>query len=264
MPRSFSTVAATLCAALLSASNLAAQTAQPSPTPPPLTVAIHRASGPISVDGDLSDPGWKDAARIDTWYETNPGDNTQPAVKNVGWVTYDEHALYAGFDFQDPDVKKIRAPFADRDNIPSSVDYGGIILDPRNDRRTGILFLANPRGIQYDSVNDDTNGSEDNSPDYFWESAAKITPGGWTLEIRIPFSSLRYPRADIQTWGFMLYRNFPRDRRYQMFSNRLPRGTSCFICSEGQLTGLQGLPAGGHLVAAPYVSAKQESAAARR
>ena len=53
------------------------------------------------------------------------------------------------------------------------------------------MFLANPRGIQYDAISNDASG-EDTSPDFYWDSAARITPTGWTLEIRIPFSSLRY------------------------------------------------------------------------
>src|SRR5262249_53323936 len=140
-----------------------------------------------------------------------------------------------------------------RDNVPSYTDYGGVILDTRNNGRTAILFLANPRGIQYDAVTDDATG-EDSSPDLYWDAVGRITQPGWVLEMRIPFSSLRYAKADPQTWGIMLYRNYPRDFRYQMFSTRLPRGGSCFICYENKLSGLAGLPSGGHLVLAPYLS----------
>ena len=111
-------------------------------------IRIRRAAGPIKVDGDLSDPGWTDAVKITTWYETNPGDNVEPKVKNLGYLTYDDKYLYAAFDFTDPDPSKIRAPFGDRDNVPSYTDYGGIILDTRNDGKTGILLLANPRGMK--------------------------------------------------------------------------------------------------------------------
>ncbi len=218
---------------------------------------ISRAAGPIVVDGDLSDPGWKGAAPIDVWYETNPGDNVPPKVGNVAYLAYDDRSLYAGFRFDDPDPSKIRAPLADRDSLGGETDYGGIILDTRNDGRTGLELLANPRGIQYDAVTDD--GNEDSSPDFFWESAGKVTATGWTLEIRIPFASLRYPKEEVQTWGILLYRNWPRDFRRQMFSAKLPRGRSCFICSENVLTGLRGLPAGGNLVVAPYGTAAQET-----
>ena len=225
----------------------------------PAPIRIVRASGPIAIDGDLADPAWRDAVAVDRWWETNPGDNVEPKVRNVARLAYDDKFLYVAFEFGDPEPAKIRAPYADRDNVDSSTDYGGIILDPDNDRKTAILFLANPRGIQYDSMNSDTNGSEDSAPDWFWDSAARIDGQGWTLEIRIPFSSLRYPTGDPQTWGVMLYRNWPRDRRYQMFSTRLPRDSSCFICNEQTLEGLTGLPPGGDWVVAPYGVAHQES-----
>jgi Domain of unknown function (DUF5916) len=223
--------------------------------------AIHitRAAGPIVIDGDLSDPGWKGATRIDTWFETNPGDNVTPKVKTVGYLAYDDKFFYAAFEFSDPDPSKIRAPYGDRDDVPSYTDYGGVILDTRNDHRTGILLLANPRGIQYDSVSDDTTGNEDSSPDFYWDSAAKITPEGWVLEMRVPFSSLRYPPGNPQTWGILLYRNYPREFRYQMFSAKLPRGGNCFICRSNPLLGLEHLPPAGHLTVAPYATAKEEA-----
>jgi hypothetical protein len=219
-------------------------------------IRIARARAHIAIDGDLSDEGWRGATRIDRWYEVNPGDNTEPKVKNVGYLAYDDRFFYAGFEFADPHPAGIRAPLGDRDNVPSFTDYGGIILDTRHDGRTAEMFLANPRGIQYDAMTDDASG-EDSSPDFFWESAARITERGWTLEIRVPFSSLRYRTADPQTWGILLYRNYPRDFRYQFFSARLPRGGNCFICRSNLLVGLEHLPSGGHIVAAPYVTASE-------
>jgi hypothetical protein len=237
----------------------AAQQAAVEPAPATLTIA--RAGAPIRIDGDLSDEGWRAAIPIETWYEVNPGDNTPPKVKNIGRVAYDDRYFYVGLEFDDPHPEKIRSPLGDRDNLSSATDYGGVILDTRNTGRTAILFLANARGLQYDAVSDDGGGGEDSSPDFYWDSAGRITATGWTLEIRIPFTSLRYPKTDPQTWGIMLYRNHPRDFRYQFFTLRLPRGSSCFICHSNKLVGLRQLPAGGHMVAAPYVSARQASEA---
>ena len=224
----------------------------------PQTIHVTRATGPIVMDGDLSDAGWKGATKVDTWYETNPGDNVPPKVRSVGYLTYDDRFFYAGFEFFDPEPSKIRAPYGDRDNVPSYTDYGGIILDTHNDGRTAWLLLANPRGIQYDAITDDGGNGEDNSPDLYWDASAKITKDGWTLEIRVPFSTLRYPKVNPQLWRIMLYRNYPRAFRYQMFTSTLPRGGNCFICRTGPLTGLENLPSGGHLVVAPYVTAKEE------
>jgi uncharacterized protein DUF5916 len=224
----------------------------------PPTLSIQRAAGAITVDGDLSDPGWQGVAAIETWYETNPGDNVAPSVKNVGYLAYDDKFFYAAFRFQDPSPRSIRAPLGDRDNVPSYTDYAGVILDTRNTGKTAILFLANPHGIQYDAVTDDATG-EDSSPDFYWDAVGRVTAEGWTLELRIPFSSLRYSKGDPQTWRIMLYRNYPRDFRTQMFSTTLPRGSSCFICRSNPLTGLRGLPSGGGIVAAPYVNASRTS-----
>jgi len=222
-----------------------------------LPLTISRVARPIVVDGKLDDEAWRGAARVDTWFETNPGDNLPPRVASVGYLAHDDRFVYVGFEFQDPEPSKIRAPLGDRDNLPSSTDYAGVILDTRNDGRTAVLFLANARGVQYDAVQNDGGNGEDSSPDLYWDAAGRVTPHGWALEIRIPFTSLRYTRANPQTWGIMLYRNYPREFRYQMFSTRLPRGSSCFICNSNPLTGLAGLPSGGHLVTAPYASAGQ-------
>ncbi len=224
----------------------------------PATLTISRVSGSITVDGSLDEAAWKGVAPVQTWFETNPGDNTVPAVGNVGYLAYDDQFLYAGFEFADPAPDDIRSPLADRDNVGSNTDYGGVIVDPSGTGKSAILMLANARGVQYDAVTDDSSGQEDPSPDFFWDSVGRIHERGWTLEIRIPFSSLRYPRRDPQTWRIMLYRNRPRDFRYQMFTARLPRGGHCFICQSNYLVGLQRLPTGGGLVFAPYASGVYE------
>jgi len=221
------------------------------------TFHITRAAGPIVIDGDLSDEGWRNATRVEKWYEVNPGDNTEPAVKNVGYVTYDDRFFYVAFEFEEPNPAAIRAPLGDHDSLDGTgQDLAGLFLDTLNTGRTATIFLANARNVQYDAILDDATG-ENQSPDYFWDSATKIGERKWTLEIRIPFSSLRYKTADPQTWGILLYRNYPRGFRHQFASARLPRGGNCTICRENRLTGLERLPGGAHLVAAPYLSASE-------
>jgi hypothetical protein len=228
----------------------------PKPGPP---ITIRRATGAITIDGDLSDPGWQGVDTVRTWFETRVGDNVEPQVRNIGLLTYDDKYLYAGFIFDDPNPSSIRAPLGDHDAISGSLDYGGVIIDTRNDGKTAQMFLADPSGLQYDALTNDVSG-EDSSPDYFWDCAGKITSTGWNLEIRIPFSSLRYSNADSATMGILLYRNYPRDRHYQFFSARLPRDVNCFICNSSKLTGLTNLPHGSHLVIAPYGTSSENAA----
>ena len=191
---------------------------------------INRISGEIRIDGRLDDDGWRDAARVEHWYEINPGDNIEPNVGNLALLAYDDRYFYAAFEFADPDPSSIRAPLGDRDNVPGFTDYGGVILDTRNDGHSAMMMLANARGIQYDAITDDGSG-EDSSPDFFWDCVTRITEKGWTLEMRIPFSSLRYRNTDPQTWGILLYRNRPRDFRYQIFRRACP-GAATASCAE--------------------------------
>lgn len=229
------------------------------PIPPPLTLA--RAGGPVAVDGRLDDPAWAAATRLETFFETVFGDNREPAVRTLALVMYDDRALYIGLRCDDPRPDHIRAPYVERDAVIGTDDNVAIFLDTRNDRRSAQEFRVSPRGIQADAVYNDANGNEDFSPDFFYDSAARVTPQGWEAELRIPLSSLRYGGGDPQSWGLIVWRNYPRDRRYAIYSSPQARGANCVICRSRELTGITGLPAAGHLVAAPYVSGQSVGAA---
>jgi hypothetical protein len=221
-------------------------------------IAISRATAAIVIDGELADPGWQGAAVVDTWWETNPGDNLVSPLKNVARIVYDDQFVYFAFEFDDPDPKQITSQLGDHDQIGggSISDYGGVMLDPKGDGKVAQMFLANASGVQYDAISSDASG-EDSSPDFFWDAAARRNDHGWQLEMRIPFASIRYADPDPTQWGLMLYRNRPREFRYQYFSSKLPRDKNCFICNMRPFTGLAGLPEGSHWIAAPYVSGSQ-------
>ncbi len=215
-------------------------------------IRMARITSPIKVDGDLSDPGWAEATEIPLAYEINPGDNTTPAVKTLVKIGYDDQFFYASFWCEDPDISKLRAPFVDRDGINDDQDYVGILLDVENKNHSAIDFWIGPRGIQADSVFFEGTFQEDFGPDYFWQSAGAIGIDSWVAEVAIPLSSLRYPKEDPQDWALALYRTYPRDRNYQFYSVRVPRGSSCFLCNSATVEGITGLPQGAHWVLAPY------------
>ena len=219
---------------------------------------ITRTETPVVVDGKLDDAAWQNATKYETWYETNPGDNVAPSVTTIGYVTYDAKFLYIGIESLDPKPSEIRAVYGDHDQISgASDDFAGVIVDSRNDGKTAVEMFVTARGVQYDAVQDDTGRGEDSAPDFFWDSEARIHERGWTMEMRIPFSSLRYDNPNPSQWGLILYRNMPRDRRYQIFTDKLPRGGNCFVCHFGKISGLHDLPAGDHFVLAPYLNAHQ-------
>ena len=235
-----------------------AQAPPPAPLPPP-PINIHRAEGAIVVDGNLDDAGWKNAAVIDRFYETSPGNNNEPKVKTIVHLTYDDRYFYIGIRSEDPEPQKIRAPYVDRDQVIGTDDNIAVFLDTRGDKRSAMELRVNPRGIQADGIFNDANFNEDFSPDFFYDTAAKIDAGGWSAEYRIPFSSLRYNDNPVQTWNILVWRNYPRDFRYAFQSAAVPRGSNCYMCWMHPIAGLTGLPRAGHMVVAPYVTAQSTS-----
>ena len=221
---------------------------------------IPRRTAPIVIDGDLSDAGWQNAAVITTWYEYMKTDNGAPPVTTTAWVTYDDKYFYVGVRCDDPDPKKVRAPYVDRDHVFGDQDNVGVTIDARGEGKDAIELRVNPRGIQGDALFDDATFTEDFSPDFFYDTATRITDTGWNAEYRIPLSTLRYKKADVQTWGLNIIRNYPRDFRYAISSNPFPRGSNCFICHAMKITGMRDLPSSQHLIAAPYVTAQNTAA----
>jgi len=228
--------------------------AQESPAP----IEIRPAAGRIEVDGDLGDPGWQGAARIERFWEANPGDNVEPPARTTAFLTYDDRYLYLGFLCEDPHPDRIRAPYVDRDNIIGTDDNIAVFIDTRGDRRSALEFRVNPRGQQADGSFNDANGNEDFSPDYFYDTAGKVTAAGWQAEVRIPFSSLRYEHGKPQHWSILFWRNYPRDFRYGIYNAPIPRSSNCLICHAVPIEGLEGLPSGGHLIVAPYATLAEQ------
>jgi hypothetical protein len=221
---------------------------------PPLPIVIRREAGPIAVDGDRAIPAG-DSLRC---YSSDLQYNSTPSVRTIALVTYDDRYLYIGLLCDDPRPSKIRAPYVSRDNILGTDDNVAVLLDTRGDRRSAMELRVNPRGQQADAVFDDGSQAEDFSPDFFYDTAARITEQGWQAEMRIPFSTLRYDRAKPLNWGIIVWRNYPRDYRYFIQSTPVPRGSNCLICHAVPITGLANLPAGGHLIVAPYGTLTEE------
>jgi hypothetical protein len=235
---------------LLNAAVAAGQGAPPptAPTPPPRrNYEVHRAAGPIVVDGSLDDEGWKQAAVIELAYEYFPGDNTPAPVRTEFLVTFGEDRLYLAFRAFDPEPGGIRAHLADRDAITTfqQDDHVGFILDPFNDERRGFQFRVNPLGVQADAVFSELEGIEDFSWDAIWQSAGRVTAEGYEVEVAIPFNQLRFPRTEAaQTWGFDAFRSWPRSVRHRIAARWTDRNRACGLCQADKLTGLSGMTPG--------------------
>jgi hypothetical protein len=223
--------------------------------PPP--AAIPRASGAITVDGVMDEPAWRDALFVELPYEFSPGKNIPAPVRTECRLAYDDRRLYVGCHAFDPEPRAIRAHLSDRDTAFND-DSIALVLDTFHDQRRGYELHVNPFGVQGDlSFNELAAGGdkEDSTWDAIWDSAGRLTPDGFTVEMAIPFTSLRVQRrAGAQTWGIWIVRNYPRSVRHQMANARLDLDQDCLLCQAPAYAGFVDIEPGLDLEVDPTVT----------
>lgn len=202
------------------------------------TIHVTRIESEIKIDGDLSDPAWREAAVADGFCEFTPKDMTRPEVATKVLMTYDESNLYAAFICHD-NPAEIRASLWERDNIFRD-DYCGILLDTYGDQSWGYEIFVNPLGLQGD-LRQLANGHEDMSFDIIFESAGLVTDSGYQVEMAIPFASLRFANTTEQNWRIDFWRDRQRDARYRYSWGAISRDDPCFMCQWGYVTGIENI-----------------------
>ncbi|MFH2037527.1 MAG: sugar-binding protein [Candidatus Zixiibacteriota bacterium] len=218
---------------------------------------IAKSNGPIKIDGELNDSGWKNCASTGDFAETYPGDNSAPAVDTKVLVTYDDDNIYIGAICYD-NPNEIRATMCQRDLFGSD-DAFAIMFDTYQNTVLAYQFFINPYGIQKDFIYTNIMGSNIEY-DLIWYSAAQITSEGYQVEIAIPFSSIRFPNTDLQTWGIDFKRIRPRDSQYQYEWAAKDREESCLLCQWGTMTGLGNVHPGKGIEILPSVISTQSGA----
>lgn len=248
-------LAAALPEALPAQQALPAQTEKQKAESPRFTVSA--ATSAITINGVLDEPAWASATVIPLPFEWRPGDNIPAPVKTECLVTYDLRKFYVGFRCYDPEPRKIRAHFMDRDDSDKLIldDHISIMIDSYNDERRGFQFRVNPLGVQADANFSESEGYEDFSWDAIWDAAGRITDWGYALEIAIPFDQLRFKKtAGPQTWGFEAERSWPRDARHRVISHVRSRDVNCILCQFNKLTGFEGITPGRNVEINPTVT----------
>lgn len=193
---------------------------------------------PPVIDGQLNEEVWTHAAVFKDFLQTQPGDNTVPSYPTDVLMAYDSKNLYIAFKVLEP-KDKVRATVARRDNIFDD-DYVGLYLDTFNDQQQAYCFFFNPFGIQADGVYREGKG-EDYSVDIVMDSKGALTPEGFTIEISIPFKSLRYESGKGKFWGIHIF------RRLKYSNNELDswmpnnRSISGSLNQAGHITGIEGV-----------------------
>lgn len=226
------------------------------PVPPEKAypITIPKIGQTIVIDGKVDEEIWKDAAVFKDFVQTGPGDNIAPSRPTEVYVMYDEKHMYIAFKAWD-EKDKVRASVAKRDNVTGE-DNVRVWLDTYNDQRRAYVLAFNPFGIQQDGIYTEGQGA-DFSVDILMESKGVIEDWGWSVEVKIPFKSLRYAAGPDKLWGFNVARNI--DRFNDEFDAWLPddRNVSGFLNKFGRITGLDGIKYERTLEVAPSLTVSE-------
>ncbi|WP_085297612.1 carbohydrate binding family 9 domain-containing protein [Cognaticolwellia mytili] len=216
-------------------------------------INIPKISGSMVIDANLTEPQWKSAKKVLINNVTRPYDNIPSPVHTEALLMESEGYFYLAFIAKDPDIKEIRAFLKDRDKSWGE-DLVGIKIDSYNDQRSAYRFLVNPLGVQIDGIESEVTGNESDAWDGIWESAGKIVPDGYVVEMALPLRMLNFQESENkQTWGLELLRYYPRNEQLRLSNIHLDRGNDCEICQIATATGFEGAKQGSNITVTPSV-----------
>lgn len=242
---------------------LASGVASPVPAQVPDVRQIQalRADTPPAIDGRLDDEVWRGAVPVRGFLQRDPVEGEPATEDTLVRVGYDDRALYIGARLLDGDPASIVRQLSRRD-VPVEADAFLVYLDPHHDHLTGAQFGVSAAGVQRDALiyNDQFL---DVTWDAVWESAVTVDEGGWTVEMRIPLSQLRFPAAERYTWGINVQRLIQR-RNEADWLQLVRKNESGLASRMAHLEGIEGITPPGRLELMPYVTSRGEFIAPAR
>ncbi len=218
-------------------------------------VEAFRLTEPIKIDGLLSDPVWQKLPWVNDFTQKEPVEGISPTEITAVSVAYDDNAIYIGARMYDSSPDSIMARLVRKD-IDAQSDLFGVFLDPYYDKRSGYYFGLNAAGSYYDGVLYNDNW-DDNSWDGVWEGKVNIDEHGWTAEMRIPFSQMRFQQKDNYVWGINFRRDISR-KNERDFLVHIPKNEAGFVSRFKELVGINNIKPAGDLEVLPYITTKAE------
>jgi hypothetical protein len=214
-----------------------------------------RLSQPVRLDGRLDEAAWQAAPPITAFTQLDPQEGRPVSQPTEVRVLYDDDAIYVGARLAGP----VRYRLGRRDMDLLDSDWFSVSLDSYHDHRTAFRFAVNPGGVQRDAAVRMEGGQveEDDSWDPVWEVATAHDSAGWTAELRIPFSQLRFRAEADQLWGLQLERIIGSRQEVARWSFT-PKREVAGVPRYGHLVGLRDLRPGKRLEVLPYVVGRGE------
>src|SRR5438105_3941427 len=212
-----------------------------------------RVSKPPVIDGDLSDAAWQQAREFTDFTQHDPDDTKSATMRTSVRIVYDDKAIY--FGMQMDDTHHPSAILARRDSFVDT-DFVSLNIDSQHDRLSGSAFTVYPSGTQVDSILFNDIG-EDGSWDGVWDSATRMSDHGWTLEVRVPFSQLRFPDKPVHVWGINITRRTQRNNEVVRIVNT-PKGQTGFVSHFADLAGIEGIHRQRPLEIVPYAVGRSD------
>jgi hypothetical protein len=224
----------------------------------PRWIEAVRAPGGVRVDGRPDEAVWSEAGVAADWVQRRPTSGAAPSQRSEARVLYDEGALYIAFRLEDTAPDSILAPLTRRDS-PGASDRVYVLLDSYLDRRTAFRFGVSAAGVKSDArLSGDREEGADGGWTAVWDAAVSRDSAGWSAELRIPFSQLRFRRGEGEpgegngrVWGIQFVRVIGRSGEQVVWSPS-PLDGGGFVSRFGELRGLA-VPAARHLEAMPYL-----------
>ena len=214
-----------------------------------------RLTEPIVIDGKLTESYWKDENAITDFTQRDPVEGAKATERTVIDIGFDDDAIYIGARMYDSRPDLIEARLVRKD-VEITSDQLMFYVDPYHDRRTGYYFGINAAGTLYDGtlLND---GWDDNSWDGVWDAKAHIDDKGWTAEIRIPYSQLRFQQKSEYVWGINFRRTIARKNETDYLVVRA-KTENAFVSRFAELTGISQIKPQRRIEIIPYATSKAE------
>jgi len=222
-------------------------------------IAVKEINTPIKIDGELNEAAWKDAPVADKFIALRPTPFRPENPDNASEVyfLYNAEGIYVGGYFHEKTKDSISHELVGRDGFGAN-DFVGVIFDTYYDKINGFEYFVTPMGEQMDAKQaPNMNGdSEDFSWNAVWESSAKIHEDGWSFEMFLPYSAIRFGKSRIQDWGLNIVRRRQKSGE-QLFWQSIDPNVNGFLTQEGLLTGLENIKPPVRLQLSPYFSTYQ-------